>query len=78
MAELGTSEMLSTIKLFALEKYSKTLFDNQFIVDIDPFVEYEQCKANCRKGDYECFAFCNEQLQRRLDNEVKNSLAPKH
>lgn len=70
--------MLSTIKLFALEKYSKTLFDNQFIADVDPFVEYQQSKANCQNSDYECLTFSNEQLQRRLDNEVKNSLAPQH
>ena len=43
--EMRMNEMLSTVKLFALEKYSKALFDPLYIADIDPFVQYDQCKA---------------------------------
>ena len=66
------------MKLFSLEKYSKALFDPLYVADMDPFEEYAKCKSRCGRTEFECFNKCSEELQKRLDNEVKHSLKPEH
>jgi hypothetical protein len=70
------AEIYAGIELFALEKESKLTFDPLYVADLDPFNQFDLCKRRCGKGDYLCVAKCNDELQKRINNEIMFSLSP--
>ena len=69
------NELFSVIKLFALEKEARLTFDSVYVADLSPFEDFEFCKRKCL-GKAMCLLSCNQELQKRLDEEVKFSLTP--
>lgn len=50
-------------------------FDPLYAADLDIFKESNTCKERCDNDYYVCYAKCNRDLLKKLNNEIHSSLA---